>query len=125
MKTALAAAALAVCLGAMAAPAVAAPYKLDRLHDRETRIQDAVDQRRASTRVGDALIRIRKEEEAMRDRHGSNLTRRDFAILNARLDRLEGVGAHHRVRRHRQVRKIHHRRGATTITTTTTTVEHR
>lgn len=114
MKTVLFAALAAVCLCAAAAPALAAPYAIDKLHDRETRIQDAVDQHHASTRVGDRLIRIKKLEERMRARHHSNLTRADFTILNAKLDELEGV-------RHRRAPA---RSGPHQITTTTTTVAH-
>ena len=116
MRTVLTAALAAACMCAAAAPASASPYAIDKLHDRENRIQDAVDQRRASTRVGDQLIRIKKSEERMRARHGSNLTRADFEVLNARLDALEGV-------RHRHRRGADHgRSGPHQITTTTTTV---
>lgn len=114
MKTVLTAALAAACLCAAAAPAFASPYAIDKLHDRENRIQDAVDQRHASRRVGDQLIRVKKLEERLRARHHSNLTRADFALLNARLDALEGV-------RRAPGRG---RGGPHTITTTTTTVAH-
>ena len=111
MKTVITAALAAAGLCAAAAPAFASPYAIDKLHDRETRIQDSVDQRHASRRVGDRLIRIKKLEERMRARHHSNLTRADFATLNSKLDELEGV-------RHRREPA---RSGPHSITTTTTT----
>ncbi len=92
MRTPLFALALALALALSAfavAPAVAAPYALDRLHDRENRIQDRVDQRRLGRGAGPALTRVRELEQRMRAGHGSNLTRRDFAILNARLHAIE------------------------------------
>ena len=58
----------------------------------------------------------------MRGRHGSNLTRRDFAILNARLDKLEGVGRHRRPHRHG---RGHGGRPYSITTTTTTHVDPR
>lgn len=116
MKTVLTAALAAACLCAAAAPAFASPYAIDKLHDRENRIQDSVDQRHASRRVGDGLIRIKKLEERMRARHHSNLTRADFALLNTRLDALEGVRPRHG--------RAAGRGGPHQITTTTTTVTH-
>ena len=82
-----------VLLSLAAGPALAAPYRLDALHDRENRIQDRVDQGRLGPGAGRALTRVRDMEERMRASHGSNLTRRDFAILNARLHAIEDPGS--------------------------------
>ena len=83
-------AALALASFGAAAPAVAAPYRLDRLHDREDAIQDAVDRRRLPARAGRELTRIRALETRMRARHNSNLTPFEFGILESRLDAVDG-----------------------------------